>query len=47
MNDSYAIKIFEVLCRAYEIKGEKDELRKLGGQCSRDFNQTIDRSAFS
>jgi hypothetical protein len=41
------MKIFEVLCRAYEIKGEKEELRKLGAQCAKDFNQTQSRSIYA
>lgn len=47
MSDSYVIKIYEILCRAYQIKGEKEELKKLSLACAKEFNLTQDRVAFA
>lgn len=40
MTEPYKIKTFEVLSRAYEISGKKQELKQMANLCAKNFNKT-------
>ena len=41
------LKIYEILCRAHEIRGDKEDLKKLALMCARKFNDTDDSYIFA
>lgn len=47
IREYYLLKTYEIMCRAYEINDDKDELRKLSLKCAKAFNNTEKSYVFS